>query len=88
MNNPLGSIYTLYNSIGIGTAAPKQSLHLQKSADENNVRIDAGTNAYSGIMLCKQSDSNGYHITYDTSSADKLYVGRMSSGARGTNFLR
>ncbi len=66
-------------SIG-GTHVARALVHLQNSNFDNYIKIDAGTDKLSGLMLCKHDQNEGQIIRYDSVSSNLAFGSQISNG--------
>jgi hypothetical protein len=60
------------NNVGIGVSNPAQMLHIQRSLQDNYIKVDAGAvNKMAGVMLCEHNSNMGFSMRYDAQN-DKL----------------
>jgi TRAP-type mannitol/chloroaromatic compound transport system substrate-binding protein len=72
-------------NVGIGVTNPGQMLHIQRSGQNNYIKVDAGANdKISGIMLTKHNANNGFGMRYDATN-DKLLIASQDGNMATTD---
>lgn len=75
-------------NVGIGITVPTEIVHLQKSGQDNYLKIDAGgtTSNFSGLMLTENNINFGWTIRHDAST-DNLFISIQDNTPTFTNLI-
>ena len=76
------------NRWGIGTNTPTEIVHLQKSGQDNYLKIDAGgiTSNFSGLMLTENNINFGWTLRHDANT-DNLFISIQDNTPTFTNLV-